>query len=55
MTLTGTYTYSPTIDDLKEQDTGWLPKCIDGKMKVERVIGGEVFMTVVTLRIVWSA
>ena len=29
MTLTGTYTYSPTIDDLKEQDTGWLPKCID--------------------------
>ena len=29
MVVNNTYTYSPTVDDLKEQDTGWLPKCID--------------------------
>ncbi len=29
MTLTGTYTYLPTTEDLKEHDTGWLPECID--------------------------
>ena len=29
MTLTGTYTYSPTKEDLKFQDTGWLPQEID--------------------------
>ena len=29
MTLTGTYTYSPTVDDIKDQDTGWLPQSIN--------------------------
>jgi|TARA_R110000824_G_scaffold156873_12_gene330135 hypothetical protein len=29
MTLIGTYTYSPTKEDLKFQDTGWLPQEID--------------------------
>ena len=29
MTLTGTYIYSPTKEDLKFQDTGWLPQDID--------------------------
>ena len=29
MVVNNTYTYSPTVDDLKEQDTGWLPKYID--------------------------
>lgn len=41
MTLTGTYTYSPTIEDIKEQDTGWLPKCIDMLKLVEQYYAWE--------------
>ncbi len=29
MTITGIYIYSPTEEDLKEHDTGWLPHSIN--------------------------
>lgn len=34
--VTSAYIYSPTTEDLKEQDTGWLPKCIDMLTLVEQ-------------------
>tara|TARA_R110002020_G_scaffold139258_1_gene310056 strand:+ start:3338 stop:3814 length:477 start_codon:yes stop_codon:yes gene_type:complete len=36
LVVTSAYTYLPDRYDLKEQDTGWLPKCIDMLTLVEQ-------------------
>ena len=36
MVITSAYTYSPTTEDLKSQDTGWLPESIDMLALVEQ-------------------